>query len=53
MVRKFSWQARQYILAYFYIEHKMKDSIKEGGLHGINIKNKKIQNALECNRLWW
>ena len=38
MVRKFSRRARQYILAYFYIEHEMKDSIKEGGLHEINIE---------------
>ena len=37
MVRKFSRRARQYILAYFYIEHEMKENVEEG-LHEINIE---------------
>ena len=36
MIRKFSRRARQYILAYFFIEHKM--NIEEEGLHEINIE---------------
>jgi hypothetical protein len=43
MVMKFSWWARQYILAYFYIEHETKDNIKEGRLHEINIERIKIE----------
>jgi hypothetical protein len=36
MIRKFSCRARQYILAYFFIEHEM--NIEEEGLHEINIE---------------
>jgi hypothetical protein len=45
MVCKFSCQARQYILAYFYIEHKMKEEI-EDGLHEINIEKIKKNSKL-------
>ncbi len=30
MIRKFSWHAHQYILTYFWIEHKMEEKAKEG-----------------------
>ena len=36
MIRKFSRHARQYILAYFFIEHEM--NIEQEGLHEINIE---------------
>jgi hypothetical protein len=36
MIRKFSYRARQYILAYFFIEHEM--NIDEDGLYEINLE---------------
>jgi hypothetical protein len=46
MIRKFSRHARQYILAYFYIEHEM--NINEVRLHEINIeKIKKSSKHIE------
>ncbi len=47
MVRKFSRRARQYILAYFYIEHEMKEDIEEG-LHEINIE--RIKKEFKTHR---
>ena len=47
MVRKFSHRARQYILAYFYIEHEMKEDIEEG-LHEINIE--RIKKEFKTHR---
>ncbi len=44
MVCKLSRRARQYILAYFYIEHEMKEDIEEG-LHEINIE--RIKTSLK------
>jgi hypothetical protein len=48
MIRKFSRRARQYILAYFYIEHEMNDSINEEGLHEINIE--RIKKEFKTHR---
>jgi hypothetical protein len=47
---KFSCQARQYILAYFYIEHKMKEEI-EDGLHEINIEKIKKEFKTHCSAI--
>ena len=47
MVRKFSRRARQYILAYFYIEHEMKENVEEG-LHEINIE--RIKKEFKTHR---
>ncbi len=68
MIRKFSHHARQYILAYFFIEHEM--NIEQEGLHEINIEGIKkeefkthlsvidfdekfINYCFHIRRYWW
>jgi hypothetical protein len=46
MIRKFSWRARHYILAYFYIENNQAKHI-EGELSELNIK--RIQKEFKAN----